>query len=241
MRYKILSCGECAVTVEFSRQIDSSAGAAAIALAGRPRQRNTTGIFEIIPTYRSVTICYDPLVISYRDLKRLIAACVRHPDAAVQDDAAVKRFYIPVCYGGAFGPDLEYIARRTGLDPREVVRRHISREYPINMIGFLPGFPYLSGLDASIAAPRLENPRELIPAGSVGIGGNQTGVYPIASPGGWRLIGRTPVRLYDPHRNPPVLYRAGDRIRFYPVSEQEYYEMEAAVSAGTYVVRTEVV
>ena len=241
MRYKILSCGECAVTVEFSRQINSRAGAAAIALAAQLRQRDVAGICEIIPTYRSVTICYDPLIISYKDLKRLVASCIRHSHASAQEGAAIQRFYIPVCYGGAFGPDLEYIAWRTGLDPQEVVRRHISREYPINMIGFLPGFPYLSGLDASIAAPRLENPREQIPAGSVGIGGSQTGVYPIASPGGWRLIGRTPVRLYDPHRNPPVLYRAGDRIRFCPVSEQEYHEIEAAVSAGTYVVRTEAV
>ncbi len=241
MRYKILTCGEGAVTVEFSRKINSRAGAAAISLAGQLRQQNAAGICEIIPTYRSVTLCYDPLKISYKELKRLIASCVRHPRAAAQDEESVRRFYIPVCYGGPFGPDLEYLAQRSGLDPREVVRRHISREYPINMIGFLPGFPYLSGMDASIAAPRLENPREKIPAGSVGIGGNQTGIYPIASPGGWRLIGRTPVRLYDPHRDPPVLYRAGDRIRFYPVSEQEYREIEAAVSAGTYAVRTEAV
>lgn len=135
--------------------------------------------------------------------------------------------------------DLNDIAQRTGLDPREVVRRHISREYPINMIGFLPGFPYLTGMDSTIAVPRLENPREKIPAGSVGIGGEQTGVYPIDSPGGWRLIGRTPVRLYDPDRTPPVLYNAGDWIRFYPVSEQEYFRIEAAVAAGTYTVETE--
>lgn len=238
MRYKILSCGECAVTVEFSREMDSRAGEAAVRLAGELRQRNAAGICEVIPTYRSVTICYDPFVISFNEVKKLTASCMRRSGGSNQKNA-VQRFYIPVCYGGRFGADLEYIVRETGLDMREIVRRHIGREYPINMIGFLHGFPYLSGMDETIAVPRLENPRELIPAGSVGIGGKQTGVYPIASPGGWRLIGRTPVRLYDPHRNPPVLYTAGDRIRFYPISEQEYARIEAEVAAGSYIVKTE--
>lgn len=238
MRYKLLTCGECAVTVEFSREMDPRAGKAAVELAGELRRRSTAGICEIIPTYRSVTVCFDPLAISYKAVKRFISNCMRRSHIAVNDKTA-RRFYLPVCYGGLYGMDLDYIAQRTGLDPREVVRRHISREYPINMIGFLPGFPYLSGMDPTIAAPRLENPREKIPAGSVGIGGEQTGVYPIDSPGGWRLIGRTPVRLYDPNRTPPVLYDAGDWIRFYPVSEQEYLKIEAAVAAGTYVVETE--
>lgn len=238
MRYKIFACGECAVTVEFSRDMDPRAGETAVMLAEKLRQRKAVEIYEIIPTYRSVTICYDPLAISYKELKHLVASCVRRPEFAAQR-RVVRRFRIPVCYGGRFGVDLAYVAQKTGMDMREVVRRHISREYPINMIGFLPGFPYLSGMDESIAVPRLENPRELIPAGSVGIGGKQTGVYPIASPGGWRLIGRTPVRLYDPHRDPPILYSAGDRIRFYPVSEQEYDVIEAAVTAGSYTVETE--
>lgn len=238
MRYKFLSCGECAVTVEFSREMDPRAGEAAVRLAGELRRRDAAGICEIIPTYRSVTICYDPFVISFDEIKKLTVSCMRRSRKGEQGDGG-RRFYIPVCYGGRFGADLEYIARETGLDMREIVRRHISREYPINMIGFLPGFPYLSGMDETIAVPRLENPRELIPAGSVGIGGKQTGVYPIASPGGWRLIGRTPVRLYDPHRNPPVLYTAGDRIRFYPISEQEYARIEAEVAAGSYIVKTE--
>ncbi len=238
MGYKLLTCGECAVTVEFSREMDPHAGKAAVGLAGELRRRETTGIYEIIPTYRSVTICFDPLTISYKAVKRLISNCMRcrHTEAREKN---VRRFFLPVCYGGSYGMDLNDIAQRTGLDPREVVRRHISREYPINMIGFLPGFPYLTGMDSTIAVPRLENPREKIPAGSVGIGGEQTGVYPIDSPGGWRLIGRTPVRLYDPDRTPPVLYNAGDWIRFYPVSEQEYFRIEAAVAAGTYTVETE--
>lgn len=238
MRYKILPCGECAVTVEFSREMDPRAGEAVIRLAGELRSRNGAGILEVIPTYRSVTICYDPFTISLKEVQKTVAVCMRRSRRAQQNES-VRRFYIPVCYGGRFGMDLEYIARKTGLDMREIVRRHISREYPINMIGFLPGFPYLSDMDETIAAPRLENPRELIPAGSVGIGGKQTGVYPIASPGGWRLIGRTPVRLYDPHRDPPVLYRAGDRIRFYPVSEQEYARIEAEVLVGSYTVKME--
>lgn len=238
MRYKILSCGECAVTVEFSREMDPRAGEAAVRFAGELRRWNVAGICEIVPTYRSVTICYDPFVICFDEIKKMTAFCMRRSSGSEQRNIA-RRFYIPVCYGGRFGADLEYIAHEIGLDMREIVRRHISREYPINMIGFLPGFPYLSGMDETIAVPRLENPRELIPAGSVGIGGKQTGVYPIASPGGWRLIGRTPIRLYDPHRNPPVLYTAGDWIRFYPVCEQEYARIEAEVAAGSYIVKTE--
>lgn len=238
MRYKFLACGECAVTVEFSREMDPRASEAAVHLAGELRHRNVEGICEIIPTYRSVTICYDPFAIPYEKVKKLTAACMRHFRGFAQNEK-MRRFFIPVCYGGRFGADLEYIASETGLDMREIVRRHIGREYIISMIGFLPGFPYLWGMDETIAVPRLENPRELIPAGSVGIGGNQTGVYPVASPGGWRLIGRTPVRLYDPHREPPVLYKAGDRIRFYPVSEQEYARIEAEVTADSYIVKTE--
>ncbi len=237
MGYKLLTCGECAVTVEFSRDMDPHAGTAAVMLAGALRGQNVDGICEIIPTYRSVTVCFDPLAISYKVIKKWISRCMRHHTATA--GKRIRRFYIPVCYGGQYGIDLDYIAQRTGLAPREVVRRHISREYPINMIGFLPGFPYLSGMDPTIAVPRLENPREKIPAGSVGIGGEQTGVYPISSPGGWRLIGRTPVRLYDPGRTPSVLYEAGDWIRFYAVSEQEYRKIEVAVHAGTYAVKTE--
>ena len=237
--YRLYPCGDCAVTVEFSRKIDAEAGKQALRLAGALEEQRALGLCEIIPTYRSVTVCYDPLRLSFKELKRLIARCVKTDDTMLQH--TVRRYKIPVCYGGAYGEDLSFVAVHTGLSPREIVYRHISRDYLINMIGFLPGFPYLSGMDESIAVPRMENPREKIPAGAVGIGGVQTGIYPIASPGGWRLIGRTPLRLYDPKREPPVLYSAGDHIRFWPISETEFDAIARDVEAGVYAVESEVI
>jgi KipI family sensor histidine kinase inhibitor len=144
---------------------------------------------------------------------------------------------IPVCYGGEYGPDLERIAAHAGLSTSEVIRIHSGRDYLIYMMGFLPGFCYLGGLDERIHTPRLSSPRLRIPAGSVGIGGSQTGIYPMDSPGGWQLMGMTPVKTYDPARETPILVEAGDYIRFVPVSEAEYFDIKAAVDAGTYQVR----
>ena len=132
---------------------------------------------------------------------------------------------IPVCYDGEFAPDMEDVCAHTGLQREQVIRLHTSRDYLIYMLGFLPGFPYLGGMDERIEAPRLETPRTLIPAGAVGIGGKQTGIYPLASPGGWRLIGRTPIKVYDPDREEPILYKSGDYIRFYPITEEEYKDI----------------
>ena len=129
---------------------------------------------------------------------------------------------IPVCYGGT-GPDLAFVAKHTGLTEAEVIRRHTGRDYRIYMLGFLPGFPYLGGLDPGLFTPRLQNPRTAIPAGSVGIGGEQTGIYPVASPGGWQLIGRTPLDLFDPER--PPRYAAGDRIRFTAITAEQFAKL----------------
>jgi len=128
-----------------------------------------------------------------------------------------RRVEIPVCYGGEWGPDLDFVARHAGLTTAEVIRRHAAAEYTVYMMGFLPGFPYLGGLDVSIAAPRLETPRRRVPAGSVGIAGEQTGIYPLASPGGWRLIGRTEVALFDLTARPPCLLAPGDQVQFIPI------------------------
>ena len=134
---------------------------------------------------------------------------------------------IPVLYGGEMGPDLEFVAQHAGKTPEEVVGIHTSADYLIYMLGFTPGFAYLGGMSGEIAAPRLETPRVKIPAGSVGIAGSQTGVYPIDSPGGWQLIGRTPVRMYDPEREPPILPQAGQYIRFYPIDRAEFDRISA--------------
>ena len=142
---------------------------------------------------------------------------------------------IPVLYGGEMGPDLEFVAQHSGKTPEEVVKIHTSTEYLIYMLGFTPGFTYLGGMNEEIATPRLKTPRVKIPAGSVGIAGAQTGVYPIDSPGGWQLIGRTPVRMYDPDRATPILPQAGQYIRFYAIDQAEYDRIAAEEAAGTYV------
>ena len=153
----------------------------------------------------------------------------------VRSEKSARRiFEIPVCYGGEYGPDLENIAANAGLTPEEVIQIHSSRDYLIYMLGFLPGFAYLGGLDERIHTPRLANPRIRIRAGSVGIGGSQTGIYPLDSPGGWQLLGLTPINPYDPQREIPILYEAGDYIRFVPITGEEYREIRAQVEAGTY-------
>ncbi|NLG86950.1 MAG: 5-oxoprolinase subunit PxpB, partial [Firmicutes bacterium] len=146
---------------------------------------------------------------------------------------------IPVCYGGKFGPDLDYVCEHTGLSAEEVIQLHTGTDYLIYMLGFTPGFSYLGGMDERLATPRLKTPRTHIPAGSTGIAGKQTGIYPIDSPGGWQLIGRTPLKLYDPFRDPPVLLKAGNYVRFTAITEDEYEEIAAQVAAGTYKVQQE--
>jgi KipI family sensor histidine kinase inhibitor len=178
------------------------------------------GIIEIIPTYRSLLIVYDPLQTTPTRLKKtLISLEERLPGIEIPPPGTVE---IPVCYGGEFGPDIEFVAESHEITVDEVIRLHTEPEYPIYMIGFTPGFPFLGGLPQALHTPRLETPRTLVPEGSVGIANNQTGIYPVASPGGWQLIGRTPVKLFAPERPDPFLYQAGDCIKFKTISPEEY-------------------
>lgn len=177
-------------------------------------------IREMIPTFCSLLILFDLRRTNYQKMEALLRQELPHLNALPTQEKIVHR--IPVCYGGEFGEDLSFVAEHAGITPEEVVKLHTSRDYLIYMLGFLPGFAYLGGMDERLFCPRLDSPRVKIPAGSVGIGGEQTGVYPLDSPGGWRLIGRTPLKPYDPNREKAFLYQAGEYIRFVPVSRDEY-------------------
>ena len=190
------------------------------------------GLEETVPAYASLLVKYDPFLTDYDALCGTLRALERQLSASTVTEGKIVE--IPVCYGGAYGEDLPFVARHAGITEREVVALHSGQPYRIYMLGFLPGFPYLGGLDERLHTPRLSTPRTRIPAGSVGIGGKQTGVYPMESPGGWQLIGRTPVRPYDPNRAEPILYSAGDYIRFFAVDEQEYRKIEELVSRDEY-------
>ncbi len=207
---------------------DDATAAKVAALDRAIAARKLTGVVETVPGFASLLVRYDPLRISEGRLRRVVERLAETLDAAASAPARVVE--IPVCYGGEFGPDLPFVAAHAGLTEAEVVRIHSQAAYPIRMIGFLPGFPYLGGLDARLHTPRLDTPRAAIPAGSVGIGGAQTGVYPLESPGGWRLIGRTPLRLFAPGKEP--LYSAGDAIRFTPIGPEKFREREAAAWAS---------
>ena len=186
------------------------------------------GVIEVSPAYTTLSVYYDPLHVigsagvekdCAKWLSERIAAALTAPGE--NSELAARLVEIPVCYGGEFGPDLTEVAGHTQLTPEEVAERHAGAEYLVHCLGFTPGFPYLSGLPPELAAPRRASPRKEVPAGSVGIGGQQTGIYPIASPGGWHLIGRTPLRLFDPAAETPTLLQVGDRVRFRPISAHE--------------------
>lgn len=190
------------------------------------------GIMEWIPTYTAISIYYDPSLISYDSLQNRMKSLYEKLSQVSLPPADIIE--IPVYYGNEYGPDLRFVAEHNGLTAQEVINIHTSTDYLIYMMGFSPGFPYLGGMSEEIATPRLATPRVKIPAGSVGIAGSQTGVYPMESPGGWQIIGRTPLKLYNPHSNHPILLRSGNYIRFSSITETEYEDIATAVSKGTY-------
>lgn len=183
-------------------------------------------IRNLHPAYASLLIDYDPLLLPATELRARIQELIGQSDIA-SSDGARQAIEIPVCYGGEQGPDLPDVAQHTGFSPEEVIARHSSIEYTVYFIGFSPGFPYMGGLPESLATPRLKTPRTSVPAGSVGIGGSQTGLYPMQWSGGWRLIGRTPMRMFDPEAKPPSRLQPGDLVKFTPITRESFDAMVA--------------
>lgn len=221
---RFLQAGEEGMVVEFGEGIDPEINLLVLGLDRKLTQQPIEGINETIPTFRSLFISFDPLKISFPELKERIEGILRFLETPNSSQGTL--FSIPVVYGGDYGPDLQVVARLKGLSEEEVVHFHTSREYRVFMIGFTPGFPYLGVLPEEIAVPRLETPRLKVPKGSVGIAELQTGIYPLQSPGGWRIIGQTPIELFRPGEESPFLLSPGDRVRFFPISPSEFKELQ---------------
>ncbi len=204
--------GDSAILIQLGDEIDPAVNRRVHALERSLRARGREGILETVPAYASVLVHYDPLMLSYEQVKAWISGEMDKAEEAAS--IGPRRIEVPARYGGEDGPDLEAVAKHHGLKPRRVAEIHASRDYLVYMMGFTPGFPYMGKLDEAIATPRLETPRTHVPRGSVGIAGAQTGIYPLESPGGWRLIGRTKLRIFDLEADPPFLFSPGDTVRF---------------------------
>ena len=224
MSARFLPAGDSAIAVEFGREIDlninNQVAAMRTVIEAAIDEGKLKGIVELVPTYGSLLVVYDQLTVGYAGLIEQLKILAEGLEGVEIPDREVVE--IPVVYGGEYGPDLGIVAQLNSLSEDEVIKRHSEAEYPIYMLGFVAGFPYLGGMDKSIAAPRKQTPRLKIPAGSVGIAGQQTGIYSVESPGGWQIIGRTPLKLYDADREKTILLRAGQSIRFKPITEAEY-------------------
>ena len=203
---------------EISPEVNEKVRRMALAIQGEKIE----GITETVPTYRSLLIIYDPLIRPIGELRERLEGLDEGFGRFSFPESKLTR--IPAVYGGSSGPDLEGVAEYLRISPDEVVRLHCSKSYLIYMIGFMPGFPYMGELPEALVTPRLKTPRLLVPSGSVAIAQRQTGIYPMESPGGWQIIGRTPVKLFDPEEDPPSLLRMGDLVRFYPITEKEFQQ-----------------
>lgn len=233
---RFLNAGDSGLVVEFGNEISEGINRRITYLTAALDRLRPPGLLDTVPTYRSILLNFDPLRITAGEIAGIVSG-VMDGFSASPASAGGEVVEIPVLYGGDMGPDLGFISGHTGLSPEEVIRLHSSAEYLIYMIGFTPGFPYLGGMPKEIATPRLPKPRTSIPAGSVGIAAGQTGIYPVESPGGWQLLGRTPLRIFNYKRDPPFLLAAGDYLAFVPVTESEYNAIEQAEIAGTYRLR----
>jgi len=231
---RIVPAGDSVLIVELEERIDPAINARTIAIAEAVQGRRLAGVLDVVPTYRSIAVYFDPLRTDYDALQALLEA---EADGAIADAASPRPpVRIPVCYGGDLGPDLEAIAAFASMRADEVISLHCARTYRVFMLGFVAGFAYMGIVDERIAAPRQSTPRVRVPAGSVGIAGMQTGVYPAETPGGWNIVGRTAAKPFDPARAEPFLFKAGDHVQFYPIDRAEF---DAAVSERSETVVSE--
>jgi len=220
---RIRLSGDRALLAEYGDGIDLVVNEKVRAMTALLKRNLPAGVEAVVPAYRSLSILYDPLATTPTALAEILHAL--EADFCAAEIAEAKVVPIPVCYGSEFGPDVGVVAEHTGLREDEIVAIHASVDYPIYMIGFTPGFCYLGGLDRRLRTPRRKTPRTNLPAGSVGVAESQTGMYPVDSPGGWQIIGRTPLRLFAPARENPFLYESGDRVRFVPIAEAEFHRL----------------
>lgn len=226
MKPTISPVGDCAISIDFGQVIDPKINRQIRQVIEQIKVLQLDGIIELVPTYCALLVQYDAMVYTYSDICRIL-------DPILQEsvtDSVIERVMIveiPTVYGGEFGPDLGFVASYNHISEAEVVSIHSGTDYLVYMLGFIPGFTYLGGMDPRIATPRLSSPRTLIPAGSVGIAGEQTGTYPSDSPGGWQIIGRTPVTMYDMSKKQAALLQAGDYVRYVSIDENEFYRIKS--------------
>ena len=232
----LMPAGDQAVVVEYGDEIDPEINSIVHRAVAAIKGADIDGVVEVVPTYRSALVYYDPFQVTFDD----IAAALRGLSLDSGEAEDVRRVVeIPTLYGGDYGPDLPFVASNAGMSEQDLVEIHSGTDYLVYAMGFSPGFPYLGGLDPRLDTPRLKSPRTSIPAGSVGIAETQTGVYPVASPGGWQLIGRTPIKLFDSESESPAAIHPGDRVRFVPIEgESAFEELGQRVEDGSYVIKT---
>lgn len=217
---RILPAGDQGVLLEFGAEINPEVNRMVHAFAHLTNQKRIPGIGELIPSYCSLLIYYDPFLLSFAQVTCWLEGLLGGESLEAEAPSVLKE--VPVLYGGEYGPDLEFVAKHNRISPEEVIRLHTSQPYLVYVVGFSPGFSAMGVVPPQIQAPRLANPRTKVPGGSVGIGGQQTGIYAVESPGGWQLIGRTPLRLFNLAKDPPSFFQAGDYCRFYGITEQEF-------------------
>lgn len=236
---KYLCCGENGVVIEFDDAISKDINAKIRSVINKIDEDKLPYIIDVLPTYRSILVQYDSTKISHSDI---VAQLKKYESASqTKEEETVRLIKIPTVYGDEYGQDIDFVASHNNISVEEVINIHTSTDYLVYMLGFIPGFTYLGGMSDKIATPRLASPRAKIDSGSVGIAGTQTGIYPTDSPGGWQIIGRTPLNLFDAKKEPPVFINSGDYIRYVRITKEEFQKIKEQVENNTYRVDISIV